>query len=139
MKNISKISRAFTLVETLIAIGVFGIGVLAIVSFYAYSSKTVQLARQITIATNLDQSLIEAELALPYDSLIATQGIKEAYSTDTNSPYRDYQKKITINYIDANLNISATDLGLKKIDCFIYWQSGLGEKSIALSTIATKK
>lgn len=130
--------KGFTIIESIVAIGIFGVGVLAIVGFYAVSSQAVRNARQITTATFLAQGLIESTISNPYDSLVIGAGLKEPFTTDQANPAFGYQKKIDITQIDQNLATSAQDLGLKKIDIYVYWQGVTSEKQVHFTTIKTQ-
>jgi len=131
--------KAFTIIEVIVALGIFGLGVLAILGYFAISTQFVRLARQTTVAANLAQQNSEELTALNYKSLAAGSGMRQNFSTDPADPYYPYQKQINISWIDANLAASAIDTGLKKIDVFIYWQGAGGEKSLQMSTIVSKK
>lgn len=131
--------KAFTIIETLVALGIFAVAVLAILGYYIYTIQVVRNARQLTTATFLNQGLIEEAVSEPYDSLTVETGAKTAFTTDPANSTYPYTKQINVSLIDMNLNASVTDLGLKKIDCFVYWQ-GLGsEKKVQISTIVSRK
>lgn len=131
--------HGFTLIEVIVAIGIFGIGVLAIIGFYAISVQAIRNSRQVTTATALAQGIIEEKIAEPYDSLIVGEGLKEAFSTDSADPTYLYQKKVDISLINQDLAASGTDLGLKKIDVYVYWQGPSEEKKVQLSTITIQR
>lgn len=137
--NPKKKSKAFTIIETVVAIGIFGIGVLAVVGFYATSSQAVRNARQVTTATFLAQGLLEETISESYDAMIVGAGTKQPFSSDLNNPIYSYQKKVDVSLIDQNLNASPTDIGLKKIDAYVYWQGSANEKQIQLSTIISQR
>jgi len=134
-----RLGRAFTIIEIIVAIGIFGIGVLGIAGFFVASSQTVRLASNTTIASNLASGSIDEEFAKSYDELTPGTGTKTRISTDQSSPFYNFQKQINISLIDSNLAASATDVGLKKIDCIVYWQEGGNEKNIQMSTIKSKR
>jgi len=131
--------NGFTIIETLVAIGIFGIGILALAGYYAFTAHTQQLARQITTATNLAQGILDKSIAEGYDSIIIGTGEKENYSSDLNNPYQGYQKQINVSLVDSNLNQSTIDLGLKKIDCFVYWETAGQPKRVQVTTIISTK
>lgn len=138
MKEIQKNKLGFTIIETVVAIGIFGIGILAIIGFYAASAQAVRISRQVTTATFLAQGLIEETMPESYDALTPIIGNKTAYSTDPTNPNFLYQKKMDITLIDQNLAASTTDLGLKKIDAYVYWQGPTGEKQVQITTIKSQ-
>lgn len=131
--------KGFTLTEVIIAIGVFGIGVLGVSGFFATTSQTIKVGRFTSTASNLAQGVIDEELAQSYDALTVETGTKTRFSADSADPFYNYQKQVNISYIDSNLNNSGTDLGMKKIEVFVYWQDGGTERNVQMATIMTKK
>lgn len=131
--------KGFTIIEVVIAIGIFGIAVLGIMGYFALSTQFVSYARQTTIASNLAQEVVEETIAQPYDSLTVGNGTRIAFSTDSTNPYYAYQKQLNISYVNSDLSTSATDLGLKKIEVFVYWQATSGEKNVQMATLLSKK
>ena len=132
-------SKGFTLIEVIIALMIFAIGVLGILNFFLFSTKSIRVARQTTTASNLAQGIIEEEFSKSYDELTPAVGAKIRFSSDPVNPFYNYQKQINIGLIDSNLSSSLTDIGLKKIDVIIYWQDQTNEKNLQISTIKSKK
>ena len=60
-------SRGFTLIEVLIVIAIFSIGILAVAAMQMTSTKGNASARRITEATALAENKIENLIQLPYD------------------------------------------------------------------------
>ncbi len=134
-----KISRAFTLVEVIVSIAVLSIGVMAVAAFFASSSTLTHLASNESIAANLAQGYVDDTLSNSYDDLAVGQSTKEKVTTDTASPLYNFSKQTTISLIDADLNQSTQDIGLKKIQVVISYQERGNEKNVTLATIKTKK
>lgn len=134
-KQKNKKNAGFTLIEVIVAVIVLMIGVLGISFFFANSSHLTRLASNTSIASNLDQGLIEQEKAKSYGELTVGNGSVQPVSTDTTSPFSKFTKQINISLVDSNLNPSSTDIGLKKIDCFIYWQEGTEQRNVSMSTL----
>jgi len=129
--------KGFTIIEVIVALTVFTIGVLGIEAYFATSSRLTTAASRISTASNLAQGIIDNEAASAYDALIPGTGAKVRVSTDPASPFYNYQQQIIISLIDNNLNASATDIGLKKINVKVFWQEGGAEKNVEMSTIQT--
>ena len=132
-----KYSRAFTVVEILVAITVLTIGILGMAGFFGVSAKLTGSAKSQTTASNLAQGVLDTELGKSYDELAVGNGDKDQFSTNQNNPYSKYAFRINISLIDKNLNTS-TDVGLKKIEVFVYWNEGAKEKYVQMSTIKTQ-
>jgi len=129
----------FTLIEVIVALGIFGLGVLALLGYFAISTQFVRFARQTTIASNLAQQVLEESLEKPYESLTPGAGSKAPFSADPENPYHLYQNQTNISLIDSNLAPSGSDVGLKKIDVFVYWVGVSGETNVHLSTVVSSK
>ena len=137
--TIKKLTRAFTLVEVIVAIGVLGIGVLGIASFFAYSTKVARSSSNTSIASNLASGVIDEELSKPYDELNPGTGAKVKVTNDTASPLYNFSKEVTISLIDSDLANSVTDEGLKKIDVTISYQEGTSEKNVQMAEVKTQR
>ena len=134
----TKLVRGFTLIESAIAISVLMVGLLAVLQFFPFAIKIIGDSQQLTVASNLVVAKLEEMSSLDYDLIsVGTIEAKQALSGDTSSFLADYQRQTVVEYVDANLNSSQTDLGLKKITTTVYWLSpvGLNEKSTSGSTL----
>lgn len=71
--SIAKIKeqKGFTLVETLIALGILAIAIIALVQLFTVSAKQNAVAADLTILTTLAQDKMEELKNLKYTSLIA--------------------------------------------------------------------
>ena len=76
MDNRHKAQKGFTLIEILIAITVFAIGVLAVVAMQSNATGSNSMARAITGSTRTAAEHIEFLMGLPYDDpwLVDTNG-----------------------------------------------------------------
>lgn len=136
MKNYKK---AFTLIEVIVALTVFSIGILGVQTYFATSSRLTTAANHMSTASNLAQGIIDTQLSYAYDELIPGTSAKVRVSTDSASPFYNYQKQVTISLIDSSLNTSATDVGLKKILVTVFYSEGAIEKNVQMATIQTKR
>lgn len=139
MIKVKKITKGFSLIEVLVAILILAVGLLAILSIFAVSSKIIRISRNITSATELAQGVIDEEMNKTYDNLSIGTSEKIRFSSDENNPYFNFYKEIKIKYLDTSLNESDTDAGLKVIIATIYYSEGAVEKNVSLSTIKSKK
>lgn len=133
--KVPKLKRGFTLIEVVVATGVLLIGVLGVGAFFATSSTISRHASYTSIASNLAQGFIDEEISKSYDELDPVTGSKDPLL----DPFSNYHKQVNVSLIDSNLVASGTDIGLKKIDVFIFWQEGGSEKSIQISSVKTNR
>lgn len=127
--------KAFTIIEVIVALTVFTVGILGVEAYFATASRLTSAASHMSTASNLAQGIIDTELAYSYDELIPGTSTKDQF----NTPFNNYRKQITISLIDGNLNPSVTDVGLKKIVVNVYYQQGGAEKNVQMATIQTKR
>jgi len=134
--------RGFTIIEILVAITVFGIGVLGVAGFFITAIHTIRSSSNTTIAANLASGFIDEELAIAYDQLSPGTGTQDPVSADQSSPFYNFQKQINISCVDINLAVTdcaASPSPLKKIDVLINWQEGGNDKNIQMSTLKNKQ
>lgn len=130
-------SKAFTLTETIIAAAVLGIAIIAIMQVFPVGVKTAALSRQTTVAINLGQEVLEETTSQVFDDINAIA--KTRVNADPGSPYYDYYKQVDVTFVDANMQDSGTDTGLKKVTVTIFWPDSGGEKQVSLPTLISRK
>lgn len=131
--------KAFTIIELLVAIGIFGLAAIGIGGYFAYSGKIIRSARTTTIASNLAEGVLEEQLNFPYGELAVGTSAKTRIAETQTDPFYNYQKQVTVSLIDSDLANSATDVGLKKIQVAIYYTEGTSEKNVQLATVKSER
>jgi len=127
--------QAFTLIEVIVAIGIFVMTILGIISFFGYSAQVNRFSKNITVASNLAQATIDENISKSYDQITVGNGTRTRFSADQADPYYGYEKKVDVTYVDQNLNAAGTNTGLIKIVCTIYWFEGASEKNVQVATL----
>lgn len=133
-------SLGFTLIEIVIAISIFSIGVIAVLNLFPKGLRLSQESKELSVATNLAQEKIEEYLAKNYDEI--PTGIIEAKSrvdNDPNSQFYAYQRTVESAFIDSDLNDSISNIDFKKIVVTIYWIEKSKEKNIQLIRLLNKR
>jgi len=133
-----KTRKAFTIIEVLVAIFILEVGILGVASFFTTGFKITKTAREETIASNLAAGLLDEEVAISFDNIPVGPGTRTKYSTDASSPFYNYEEKIDITYIDANLSDSVAATEMKKIVVTIYWINSGNEKSFQTASIKAR-
>ncbi|MGD8991823.1 MAG: type IV pilus modification protein PilV [Desulfobacterales bacterium] len=101
-------SRGFTLIEVLISMAIFAIGILAVTTMQMRSINQNASARLQTEATNLAADWMEQLLALPYD---------DPWLDEANSPYQVQRGSYTIRCtIEEDPAYLALNLPIKQIE-----------------------
>jgi type II secretory pathway pseudopilin PulG len=137
LNRLSKIKLGFTMVEIVVAIGVLAVGVVGIAYFFSGSTRMTRSASNTSVAANLAQSVIEEETTKTYDDILTVP--KTNFSDVTTDPFYKFSKSVNVRLINKDLGSSSTDLGLKNIEVYIYWNEGNSAKKLFLSTIKAKK
>lgn len=137
-KLLTKNKQGFTLIESTVAMVILMVGLWSVIQFFPFSLKIIGDAQNLTLASNLAVSQIEAVASEGYD-LINTGTIetKGPISSDPGSYLYNYQRETIVEYVDSNFTTIQEDQGLKKITVNVYWLSpiGLTEKSTSIYTL----
>lgn len=73
-------TEGFSIIECLIALSIFTIGILAVATLVLSSIGENASARRITEATTLAEARLEQLMALPYSDIVADQETQGAYT-----------------------------------------------------------
>ena len=67
--------------------------------------------------------------------------LKAKLSNDQDSYLYYFKRQTTVEYVDANLNTSASDTGIKKIETTVYWYNPMSfeEQNYILTTLTSQK
>lgn len=116
-------NKAFTLIEVIVALTVFIIGV---VSLFPFFSGGLQ------VLFNTEQKMTVAHLARSQMTEIEARGFHEpaidTVRTAFPAPYDHYEYEITWTSIASDI-ASSSDVSLYQVALTIYWDSRSGEKN----------
>ena len=113
--------KGFTLIEVMIAILILLDGVLVVLQLFPLGYGVEQANQMKNQAVFLCQEKIETMISEPYKD-IAVGTIDE---NPMASPFQRFERETKVSYVDSNLNESTSDIGLKKIEVTVSWQSPL--------------
>ncbi|PIV14072.1 hypothetical protein COS44_01000 [bacterium (Candidatus Gribaldobacteria) CG03_land_8_20_14_0_80_36_40] len=133
-----KFSNAgFTLLEAMIAISILVIGIVAVLQIFPLALNIEKLNQMETQAVFLAQEKIEEKASRSYQDIQVTTETENSLP----SPFERFSRETKVIYVDSDLATTTSDLGLKKIEVTVQWQSPLrlGEKSVNLITLIAEK
>ena len=140
MSKSLKNKRGFTIIEATVSIFILIIGLTAVMQFFPFSLRIIGDSESITAASNLAINKLEETASLDYEQIgTGTIEAKQRLSADPSSYLYDYWRQTTAQFVDANLQPSANDIGMKQVIVTVYWLSsvGLNEKSISMSALVS--
>jgi len=119
-------NQGYTLIEVLIVIAIFSIGILAVSALQTKAVQGNASSRQITEATALAESQLETLLELPYDDNDLDPAL---------NPHEATQGPYTINWnvTDSDLDADGTN-DAKTITVTVNWGNG-GNRNVSLQHI----
>ena len=131
--------KGLTLIEVMIAFSILLFVVIMAIGFFPAGLKSAYSSRQETTGLYLAQAKIEEIISLPYAELSAGQTIEASLSA-IDPDFAQFARTTTLTYVDADLEDSADDLGLLKVEVSVSWtESQSGETaSTSLITLVTQ-
>jgi len=121
--------KGIGLIEIIVAILIFGIGITAAIRSLPVSNTATTRARNITIATNLAQEKIEELMSCPYSSA----GLNAGDHVDPDNPLERIFTR-TWNVVD---NMPVT--GMKRVIVTVTYTSSSDDNSATLTTYITSR
>ena len=118
--------KGFTLIEVLIGMVIFSVGILAVAALQVSSTKGNSSARRITEATALAESQIEALMQLSYD---------HADLNPANNPHEDIQDPYTINWNVTEIDLDANGTDDSKAVIVTVSRGAVGDREVSMQYI----
>ena len=132
-------TTAFTLIETLFAIFILTVGIVAVISAFPLGIRLTQAAQVDTIATQLAQDKIEEVISQSYsETAVGTVEAKHALA----SPFSQYSRETVVTYYDPTTHSTTnTDLGMKQVRVTVSWKLYFeaSEKKIDVYTLIAER
>ena len=118
--------KGFTLIEVLIVMAIFSIGILAVAAMQMTSTKGNASARRMTEATALAENQIENLMQLPYD---------HADLNPANNPHGGPQGPYTVNWNATEIDLDTDGTNdSKTVDVTVNWSYG-GDRNVSIQYI----
>lgn len=129
--------KGFTLLEALIAILILTMGIVAVLQIFPLAFSLEMATQRETQGIMLCQEKIEEMISKNYSDIQVGTQTEDPLSP----PFEKFSRETKVSLVDANLNSTTTDIGLKKAEVRIFWQSGLKirENEVKLTTLIAEK
>jgi len=122
-------SKGIGLIEIIIAILIFGLGIAAAIRTLPDSSTATNRARNLSVASNLAQERLEALMGVPFSSADLTAG----RHFDPGNPL---ERRFTRSWlVSDNVPVS----GMKQVSVTVSFNSGSPDSSVTVSTYLTSR
>lgn len=124
-----KRSEGFTLLEVLVAVSIFAIGILAVASMQLTSIQGNAFGNEMTAATFLAQAQLERMKSVADVTTLATDGDPNPIDENENSPATGalYNRSWTV--------AAGPSTGSRQVTVTVNWSAGLGNHNVTLRTI----
>lgn len=122
-KTVSHKTKGFTVIEVMIAVVIFSIGILVIIGAFQLVYKLTQYNREITIATNVAESRLEE---------LRRQGFSNLVNNNNPSPVA--VPSLKNGYMKTYINDHSSSL-IKIIRVTIYWENRPESNAVELTTL----
>ncbi|MDD3643818.1 MAG: type II secretion system protein [Candidatus Krumholzibacteria bacterium] len=122
-------NKGLSLVEIMIAILIFGIGITAAIRTLPVSNRATTRARNLTLATNLAQQKIEELMNLPTNDADLTGGAH-------NDPDNPVDRIFTRTWVVAD---NSPIVDMKRVDVTVVWTADGSDNGVSLTTYLTSR
>lgn len=113
--------NGFTLIEILLTITFLFVGLLALLQIFPMAFNLERANQAKSQAALLAQEKMEYINSQSYQAI----AVDNVFEATLPSPFQLFSRRTIVSYVDANLQETGSDLGLKKIEITISWQSSL--------------
>ena len=117
----------------------FVLAIFSILYAFPLQFRQTKTSQQESVATEIAQAKIEEAVNTAYEDL--TEGIfqpRTAYASDPSNPMHQYETQVDVSYLDADMQPSAIDAGVKKITVTVFYQDFGEESQIQLATVVNE-
>jgi len=127
----------FTLIEILLTITFLFVGLLALLQVFPTALGLERASQMKTQAALLAQEKIETINSQGYQATLSG----DVFEATLPSPFQLFSRRTVVSYVDEALQDTGSDVGLKKIEIIVSWQSSLPivSKEFKLVSLITAK
>ena len=130
-------NKGFTILETMVAILILTIGIIAVLQVFPWCSNIQKSNEMENQAIFLAQEKMEEEIFKTYENVQVGVILENSLSF----PYERFSRETKITYVNASLEEISSDVGIKKIEITVEWNSvfKLKQGNISIINLATRR
>jgi len=130
-------NKGFTILETMVAILILTIGIIAVLQVFPLCSNIQKSNEMENQAIFLAQERMEQEIFKTYENIQIETIIEDSLAF----PYERFSRETKITYVDSNLEEIGLDSGFKKIEIIVEWSSifKLKQSNISIFNLAAER
>ena len=125
-------SNGFTLIEILVSLTIFVIGIVLVFPIFSGSLKTLKSNDYKLIVANLAESKLAEIKSAGFDSSV-TNTAQTAFA----APYDDYSYEL--RWTNLANDIASSNVVLQEVELIIYWKDGARQRQESFKTYLSKK
>lgn len=129
--RVSRTRRGLTLIEVIVALALFVIATLAMMSIWPVQARAVDLARNVLTATEIGERELEAVLAPGFPQVVNRSGSQTVMASVDGNP-----ATATFTY---TLTVTSVSTFLKDVIVRVEWTEGGVKHEVALETLVAPK
>lgn len=134
-------NNGFSLIELIVALSITTVVFFSLINSFPFGLKITKSSETSTVASFLAQEKIEQFFAIGYNNLNSGMAeSKQRLSSDPDNYLYHYFRDVSIEDVNEDLEFSASETGIKKINVNIYFQDSISktEKLYTLSTLISQ-
>ena len=137
----SQRQSGISLIEIVLTTAILSVGILGLIRAFPQGIATTHEQELIVIAGQLAQAKLEEIASLSYAEIIVGDSENKAHVVaDSQDKLYLFTRTTTVELVDADLNPTGADIGLKKITITVFWPSVFGtEKSQNVTTLISQR
>ncbi len=137
LKKRSEPLTGFTLIEILFTITFLFVGLLALLQAFPTALGLEKINQMKSQAVLLAQEKMEFISSKAYQDVAVEDVLEDVLP----SPFQLFSRRVKVTYVDADLQTTGSDLGLKKIEVTVSWKTALpfAPKDLKISGLIASK
>lgn len=122
-----KSRRGFSVIEVLVSAAIFSVVILLIYGTYVLTLKLTRDGREVSVASNLAEQMIDGIRATPFDNIAVN-----------SNPSASATSKLPGGFTKTYVSLFENNDKLKEIRVIVYWDNRPESNAISITSIVTQ-